>query len=230
MSTHNGVEGAPRRAKRRSGSALRILVQAGFILIACLGCTVVLVVMMEGQMTEQYAQTLREETSQYSAMAAGIVSPDAVVSADDEAIDYLSGFLESVFSVADSDPAARFGYALYRLDGTAVQYLVLGPTVSGPSGSAEEYLAAAAKDGTTLLDDGYHLSALHPIRDEEGKAVGVVEVICEWTVFVEFVEKLRRNILFACGIGVACMLGVYFLLAFFAAARERGAGEGGGAA
>lgn len=229
MSTHNRAEGAPAPSAPRGGSALRILVQAGFILLACLACTVVLVVMMEGQLTDRYVETLRGEIMQYSEMAAGIVPPEAVADADGEAIAYLDAFLASLFSAFDTDPGADFGYALYRLEGDAVQYLVLGPTVSGPSGSAEEYLAAAASEGATLLDDGRHLSALYPVRDGGGKAVGIVEVICDWTVFTLFADELRRNILLACGIGVACMLAVYFLMALFAALRERGS-KGGDAA
>ena len=230
MSTHKQSESAPVEEKRRSRHAVRILVQAGFILLACLGCTAVLVAMIGGQLSQKYIRTLREEILQYSEMTAQIVPYQAVDMADEEAIAYLEAYLESVLSVADGNPGADYGYALYRLEGELVQCLVLGPGVSGPAGSAEQYLTAAASGVPTLLDDGYRLSALHPVWDEEGEPVGIMEITCDWSVFQRFTADLRTNILLACGIGVAGMLAVYFLTAIFAALRERRTLESGGEA
>lgn len=213
------------KGKKRSRGAMQILVQAAFLVLACLICTFVLLLMMQRQFTDEYAKTLREQILQYSAMAARTIPQEAVTSQDEQAGEYLKSFLDSLYISAGSDPGARIGYGLYKVEGEGITPLALSDDVAGPSGSDAQYINISA-DGE-LWDDGEHLSALYPIMGEDGQMVGVVETVCDWSQFVSNTQTTRTMILYACAVGIVCMLIVYLVMAFFTATRERNRNVGG---
>lgn len=221
MSTHEAAGAAP--AKPRRSGAIRILAQAGFILLACLGCTIVLISMMEGSLSTSYVDSLKGQLRQYAASSAEILPAAAIQQGDPDAQAYLDSFLASLFSAAAADPQVEYGYAVFRLEGDIVQVLSLSSNVGGPSGSAEQYLEVAASSETLLWEDGRRLSALTAVCDEEGQAVGIVEIIGDWSKYQKTGSALRRQLLLACGIGVVCMMVVYIFMALVSAVRERNA-------